>query len=121
LPAERSTPADALPGFLTVFHTRPRIALGKVAGAVFLPMGGLDVGSRHGIDTAASASRKSSKIRHFSLNGVEQLEMIDIDHHQRQRFAALDGVLPRALERALEAAPVGEPGEAVEARERVEV
>jgi hypothetical protein len=28
--------------------------------------------------------------------------MIDIDHHQRQRFAALAGVLPRALERAVE-------------------
>ena len=29
---------------------------------------------------------------------VEQLEMIDIDHHQRERRAALGGALPFALE-----------------------
>ena len=52
---------------------------------------------------------------------VEQLEMIDIDHHQRERLAALGGALPFALDLAVEAAPVGKPAEAVEARQLLEM
>ena len=40
---------------------------------------------------------------------VEQLEVIDINHHQRQRRAFLAGALPFAIQFAVEAAPVGEP------------
>ena len=52
---------------------------------------------------------------------VVQLEMIDIDHHQRDRLATFAGVLPFALELAVEAAAVGKAGQAVEARQLFEV
>ncbi len=47
--------------------------------------------------------------------------MIDIDHHQRERPAVFVGPLPFAIECTIEAAPVGQPSQAVEARQLIEV
>ena len=57
----------------------------------------------------------------MAVTVVEQLEMIDIDHHQRERLAALGRSTPLALELAVEAAPVGQAGKAVEARQLLQV
>ena len=52
---------------------------------------------------------------------VEQLEMIDIDHHQRDRLVCLGGLLPLLLQPHVETAAIGEAGEAVEASQLVEM
>ena len=52
---------------------------------------------------------------------VVQLEMIDIDHHQRHRLIDLAGAPPFLLELTVKAAAVGKPGEAVEARQLFEM
>ena len=52
---------------------------------------------------------------------VEQLEMIDIDHHQRQRLLPIGRAFPLVVELTVEAAPIGESGEAVKARQLLQV
>ena len=52
---------------------------------------------------------------------VEQLEVIDIEHHLRNRLAMLGGELPFARQLPIEAAPVGEATQSVEACKRLEV
>src|SRR5271170_7282031 len=52
---------------------------------------------------------------------VEQLEMVDIDHHQGKRLAIFVGPLPLAIERTIEAAPVSQTRQAVEARQLIQV
>lgn len=51
---------------------------------------------------------------------VELLEVIDIEHQQRQRRARADGAVPLAAQRGVEGAPVGQPGQAVAVGERGE-
>ena len=57
----------------------------------------------------------------MAVTVVVELEVIDIDHHQRHRLVDLAGAPPFLLELAVEAAAVGEPGQAVEARQLLEV
>ena len=57
----------------------------------------------------------------MAVTVVVELEVIDIDHHQRDRLVDLAGAPPFLLELAVEAAAVGEPGQAVEARQLLEV
>src|SRR6516225_8052605 len=48
---------------------------------------------------------------------IEQLEVIDIDHDQSERLAQFIRVAPGMIQFAIEAAPVGKAGKAVEARQ----
>jgi hypothetical protein len=57
----------------------------------------------------------------MAVSIVEQLEVVDIDHHQRDRLAMLGCELPFALELPIEAAPVGEAAQTVEACKLLEV
>ena len=52
---------------------------------------------------------------------VEQLEVVDVDHQQRDRATELAGALPFGGEPRVEAAPVGEAGQRVARRELLQV
>jgi hypothetical protein len=47
---------------------------------------------------------------------VELLEVIDVEQHEAEEVAGLDGLGPNSLDGLVESAPVCEPGEGVSGR-----
>ena len=83
-------------------------------------------GDKHGLFERDQRQRLADRAQagiagDVAVTIVEQLEVIDIDHHQRQRRAAFGGLLPFALDLAVEAAAVGKAAETVEACQLVEM
>ena len=52
---------------------------------------------------------------------VEPLEVIDVDHQEGERLAGLRAGTPLGTQSRVERAPVGDPGEPVELRQRLEL